>query len=265
MNPFSDEQLIHEAQHCVAEIRERAQVGRTRLETGMAECLVAVSHLLDAAEQAGANATSREETALEDTLARHDVLLDDFVQAVADTTESQVVLERRAHAHTSEVRTISRAMARAASSSRLVAINALINANALESGQATLAALAQEMQQLSGVVQQSSSDVDAIANRLGAILPALNECVSKIAAATEQFATEVGTERALVRISVGDLQRSLSQPSANTVDIDARGTELRDALAFGAEVNACLDVLESCATAIEHQVDLADQVRLVAS
>ena len=44
-----------------------------------------------------------------------------------------------------------------------------------------------------------------IANRLGEILPALNECVSKIAASTERFAIEVGTERALVRQAVADL------------------------------------------------------------
>ena len=257
MDVFSDDLILDEVRLCALEIRERTQVAQLRADSGLREAHDAVTAVLECASQVEADGapTQREIVVLEDTLARHDVLLDDFVHAVAETTQSQVELERRAHAHTSEVHTISRAMARAASSSRLVAINALINANALESGQATLAALAQEMQQLSGVVQASSADVDAVANRLGVILPALNQCVSQIAAATELFAEQVGERRATVRASVDDLDDSLAAARSSVEDLDTRKVRLNDALHFDDVVMHCFDVLTVAADVLEHAAE----------
>jgi hypothetical protein len=252
---LTDDQLIHEATACAAEIRTRTGVARLRAEQGLTETMAALGDVLAlAGSGGGAGVRGGSAAELEHDLAGHEALLDEFVVAIAHTTASQVALERRAQAHTTEVHTISRTMARAAGSSRLVAINALINANALENGQATLAALAQEMQQLSGVVQRSSADVDDIANRLGRILPALHACVSHIATATTQFADDVGAERDRIRLGVEDLDRAMAKGETADDGFAHHGVALTDALSFGGTVAGCLDILDQTADLIEAAV-----------
>lgn len=235
-----------EIDRCADEIDERTAIARDRTLDGLGRARSALERAAESA--ARGQSTTGEEGMLDRVLHGHVGLLSTYRAQVRARAERQAELARKAADHTRAIGEAAVKMGRAAHSSHLVAMNALIASARLGRSGAALAVLANEMQDLSQTVHSTSRSVRTLADRLVELLPGIEKTVGEAQKRTETFAVEVDAESHTVQDAAAGLQEVLRRLQQEREHVAREAYRLAeeglDALSWGDAFSDLLDDLE---------------------
>lgn len=153
-------------------------------------------------------------TNLSDMLERHGLTMTRFVETMKSQVQAQSEAARQATDQSNRIVELGRSIERATMESKILALNANIQARRLGVAGESFQVIAQEMKQFSESVNNANKTVQELAGGLLDVLPRISKLADDMRTTSEQFSKDVGERVAEVAKTNNSMKRDVAESMA---------------------------------------------------
>jgi methyl-accepting chemotaxis protein len=153
-------------------------------------------------------------TSLTDMLERHGAVMSSFVDAVQQLVAAQSEASGQATNQINRIVDLGRAIERVTMESKILALNANIQARRLGASGDSFLVIAQEMKNFSASVSDANKGVQELAGGLLNVLPRINSLATSMRKTSEEFSADISERVAEVASTNAEMKREVAESMA---------------------------------------------------